>query len=350
MKNEIKKIKIDKNVAKFIMQIIIIAIAGLLGGCAFKTFFESVDIIPTGVSGFSLVVHNLFLKGDINIPTSIIYLVINAILFIIALKVFGWKFLVLSAVGIGCYTLSMQFGAIPGLADIPADDVDKLLYCIVGGMIMGLCIGLALRFGGSTGGSDVLGAIINKFYPTIKTGYCLLGINAIVIILSVISTGSLYIGLYALIMTIISSMATNLVLDDSKRVVSFYIICDKEKEIAEAILDKFHRGVTKIDVEGMFSHKEKAMLLSLIPKGQAHEMKKIIKEIDENAFVFSSAVTETLGDGNFMKESSVFKHKVTNSKNLVKNNQKFKIKMNVTKEKILKRKRKYKCFTKKTDF
>lgn len=344
MEKKTKKLKIDKNVARFIMQIVIVAFAGLLGGIAFKTFFESVDIIPTGISGFSLVVHNLFLKGNINIPTSVIYLVINVVLFIVALRVFGWKFLVLSGVGISCYTLSMQFGAIPGLADV--ENADLLLYCIVGGMIMGLTIGLALRYGGSTGGSDVLGALINKFFPAIKTGYCLLGINAVVIVLSVISTGSLYIGLYALIMTIISSMATNLVLDDSKRVVSFYIICDKDKEIAEAILNRFHRGVTKVDAEGMFSHKEKAMLLSLIPKGQAHEMKKLIKEIDENAFVFSAAVTETLGDGNFMKEASIFKHKVVGAKEFLKTNAKYSIKTKVTKEKILKRKKKYHCYKK----
>lgn len=346
MEKKTKKFKVDKNTAKFIIQIIMVAFAGLLGGAAFKTFFESVDIIPTGISGFSLIVHNLFLKGDINIPTSIIYFVINTIIFIVALKVFGWKFLVISAVGIGCYTISMQFGAIPGLADIPADDVDKLLYAIVGGMIIGLTIGVALRYGGSTGGSDVLGALINKFFPAIKTGYCLLGINAVVIVLSVVSTGSLYIGLYALIMTIISSMATNLVLDDSKRVVSFYIICDKDKEVAEAILNRFHRGVTKIDAEGMFSHKEKAMLLSLIPKGQAHEMKKLVKEIDENAFVFSSTVTETLGDGNFMKETSIFKNKVLGATKTLKKQAKYSLKTKVAKEKILKRKRKYHCYQK----
>ena len=334
-----KKYAFNKNIYKFISQILIIAFAGILGGSAFKTFFESVGIIPTGLSGFSLVIHNLFLKANISIPTSVIYLLINTILFAVALKVFGWKFLVLSGVGIGFYTLGMQFGAIPGIADV--DNPDLLLYCIVGGMIMGLTIGLALRFGGSTGGSDVAGALINKYFPAIKTGYCLLGLNAIVIILSVVSTGSLYIGLYALIMTIISSLATNLVLDDSKRVVSFYIICDKDNEIAEAILNRFHRGVTKLDAQGVFSKKEKSMLLSLIPKGQAHEMKKLIKEIDPNAFVFSSAVTETLGDGNFMKEASIFKNKILNAHENIKIN--FTYKRYNTNIKALKKKTKYKA-------
>ena len=341
-KNDIKK----EEITKFIVQILVVAVAGLVGGCAFQNFFESADIIPTGLSGFSLIIHNLLASAGVNIATSIIYLVINSILFLFALKVFGWKFLLLSAVGISFYTLSMQFGAIPGIADV--ESPDRLLYAIVGGMIMGLTIGLALRFGGSTGGSDISGAILNKYFPKIKTGYCLLAINGVVIILSFITTGDLYIGLYAIIMTIISSLATNLVLDDSKRVVSFYIICDKDKEIAEAILSTFHRGVTKLDAQGMFSGKDKTMLLSLIPKGQAHEMKKLIRGIDENAFVFSSTVTETLGDGDFIKEMSIFKHKIISAKNIVKNNKKYIYKGKLIKQKIFKRKNKFKLFIKNT--
>ena len=92
MENKIKnkKFKINQNTSKFIIQIITIAFAGLVGGCAFKTFFESVGIIPTGLSGFSLIIHNLISNAGVEIPTSVIYLIINAISFLIALKVFGW--------------------------------------------------------------------------------------------------------------------------------------------------------------------------------------------------------------------------------------------------------------------
>lgn len=332
---KIKNLKLNNDITKFILQALAIAVAGLIGGCAFKTFFESAGIIPTGLSGFSLIIHNLFLKGNINLPTSAIYLIINSVIFLVALKVFGWKFLLLSGIGIGFYTLAMQFGDFSYLLIIDdSQSTDLLLYCIVGGLIMGLTIGVALRCGGSTGGSDIAGALINKFFPSIKTGYCLLGINAIVIILSVVTSGSFMMGLYALVSTIISSMATNLVLDDSKQVVAFYIICDKPQEIADAILTRFKRGVTKLDAQGMFSHKEKTMLLSLIPKGQAHDMKKLVKKVDENAFVYSSTVTETLGDGDFMKEQSIFKNKVNLAKIKLKTTNKY-IKSKKTK-KILK--------------
>ena len=343
MKKKTNPLLGKESMSKLALQILCVAFAGVLGGVTFKTFFESTGIIPTGLSGFSLIIHNLFLRGDINIPTSIIYLVINIVIFAFALKVFGWKFLLLSGVGIGFYTLGMQFGAIPGIANLPVDEIDRLLYCIVGGMLFGFSVGLALRFGGSTGGSDIAGALINKHFPKIKTGYCLLFINAVVLILGVVTTGEIVIGLYALVTTVLSSMATNLVLDDSKRVVAFYIICDKDEEIAQAILEKFHRGVTRMEAEGMFSKKKKTMLLSLIPKLQAHEIKRLVNEIDENAFVYSSAVTETLGDGDFMKEVSIFKNKVKKARSNIKNADKLTLNSAVVKEKIFKKRRKYRA-------
>ena len=85
------------------------------------------------------------------------------------------------------------------------------------------------------------------------------------------------------------------------------------------------------------------MLLSLIPKLQAHEIKRLVNEIDENAFVYSSAVTETLGDGDFMKEVSIFKNKVKKARSNIKNADKLTLNSAVVKEKIFKKRRKYRA-------
>lgn len=330
--------KQKKNIKTFILQIVMVALSALVGGVAFKSFFESAGIIPTGLSGLSMIIRNALISIGVTLPTSVIYLIINFFLFIFAFKIFGWKFLILSSVGIAFYTLGMQFGAIPVIAH--AETIDLLLYAVVGAMLGGLSVGVAMKFGGSTGGSDIAGVIINRYFPKIKTGYCLLMINVVVLTLSVLTAG-LQTGLYALVVAVINSLATNLVLDGSKRVVAYYIICDKAEEIAEAILERYHRGVTKIDGEGMFSKKEKKILLCLVPNDQAGDMKKLVSNIDENSFVFSAPVTETVGDGNFMKESSIFKNKVKNSKLNLKNNKKY---QRHNKIKKLKLKRKQKKF------
>lgn len=306
MREEKIKSKQTREVLKFLLTVLGVAVIGFVGGCAFKTFFESQDIIPTGMSGFALIIHNLIFQAGLNIPTAIIYLVLNAIVFLLALKSFGWKFLVLSGVGMGAYTLAMQFGLISAIIATP----DKLLFAIVGGLLSGLCVGLALRLGGSTGGSDVLGALVNHKFPKIKTGYCILGFNILVLILSVATSG-IQTGLYAVLVSLISSLATNFVLDSAKSVVAYHIVCDKGDEIAQAIMTKYHRGVTEIDVRGAYSLTDKKMLLVLIPSSQAVEMKKLISSIDEKAFVFSSLVTETIGQGNFLKEKSVLQNRIT---------------------------------------
>lgn len=311
-----------KDIKKLIIKILIVGIVSTIGGAAFKNFFVASDfggtgrIIPTGFSGLAEIIRIGILHLGVDVPTSLIYLALNVILFAFAFRIMGWKFLLLTGVGMACYTIGMQFIEIPAL--VSAASQDKLLSCVVGASITGLTIGVAVKFGGSTGGSDIAGVIINRYFPKIKTGYCFLIINAVVLTLSVI-VGGLQTGLYALVVAVVNAVATNIVLDGSKRVVAFYIICDKDEEIAEAILHKYNRGVTRLEAVGMFSKKNKAVLLCLVPQDNSREMKKLVAQIDENAFVFSAPVTETVGDGNFMKEMSIFKNKIRKARPQLKN-------------------------------
>lgn len=333
MKAKIKtKFKKDEKL-RFAWQVFMVALGGIIGGFSFKSFFEPASIIPTGLSGLAQIIHNLLLQAGVNVATSIIYLVINIIIFLFALKLFGWRFIVLTLVGLGTYTLAMQFFEIPAITS-QADDV--LLFAIIGGFLYGAGVGVAYRYGGSTGGSDVLAVIINKYFPKIKRGVCILFINIVVIALTVITSG-LSTGLYAIIVAVIASWATDFILDKIKKVRAFYIICDDAETISQALLNEYHRGVTRIEGEGMFSKKKKTILLSLIPDVQTEELRAIVEKIEPNAFVFSNIVSETYGDGSFLKEQSIFKNKIRKSPSLLKTEQKFDRKANVRKEKILKK-------------
>ncbi len=333
-KLDTNRLKKDKNL-RFVLQIIMVALAGVIGGFSFCSFFEPAGIIPTGLSGLAQIIHNLFEQGGINIATSIIYLIINVFLFVFALRMFGYKFIILTLVGLSTYTLSMQFLSIPA---ITSQSSDILLFSIVGGALYGFGVGIAYRYGGSTGGSDILAVIINKYFPRVKRGICILFINVVVIILTVITSG-LSTGLYAIIVSVISSWGTDFVLDKIKRVRAFYIICDKDEEISEAILNAYHRGVTRIDGQGMFSKKDKSILLTLIPDVQTEELRAIVQSIEPNAFVFSNIVSETYGDGKFLKEQSLFKNKISKANSFLKQSKKIDIKREA--KKIIKSKRLY---------
>ncbi len=289
------------------VEIFAVIIGSFIAGLAFPTFFLPAQIIPSGLSGIALLIAEGLGSADF---TSIIYLILNLILFLFALKLFGWKFIMLTLIGLGAYTLAMEFFAVPGISN-PVDQPQhfQLLYSIIGGGLAGVGQGIAFRMGGSTGGSDIAAKIINKFFPKIKTGVGVLIINFIVITTTVIVKGW-QTALYAIIVAVISTITCDMVLDGAKTVKAFYIICDKDQEIADKILKAFHRGVTVIPAQGKFSGKEKKMLLCLIANYQEREMKEIVKETDKNAFVFSTTVTETLGDGYFMKEASIHKNKM----------------------------------------
>ena len=336
MKTSIKKkLQKDKNL-RFAWQIFMVAVAGVIGGFSFCSFFEPAQIIPTGLSGLAQIIHNLLFQVGVDLATSLIYLIINAIIFVFALKFFGIKFIILTLVGLGTYTLSMQFMAIPAITSQASSD--PLLFSIVGGALYGFGVGIACRYGGSTGGSDVLAVIINKYFPRVKRGICILFINMVVIVLAVATSG-MSTALYAIIVAVIGSWGTDFILDKVKKVRAFYIICDKDEEIANALLRQYHRGVTRIDGQGMFSKKDKAVLLTLIPDVQTEELRAIVKDIEPNAFVFSNVVSETYGDGTFLKEQSVFKNKILKSPNILKSSIKTERVQLVKKKKFLRKKK-----------
>lgn len=337
-KSVIRKINIrnhyrDNEPFKFAMQVIGVIIGSIICGLCFPTFFRAADIIPSGLSGIALIIaEKVFGNAGL---TSIVYLGINLLLFIVALRLFGWKYIVLSLIGLGFYTLSLQYFAIPEIStplqSFPEFADYRVVYALIGGAISGLGQGLAFRMGGSTGGSDVLANIMNRLNPRIKTGVAVLIINIIVITITVITNGW-QTALYAVIISVISTITCDLVLDGKKTVRAFYIICDKDQEISEKILARFHRGVTLIPAQGEFSKKEKKMLLCLVANTQAREMKEIVQSTDRNAFVFSVSVNETLGDGYFMREASNRKRKISKAQSLVKQNLDIKVMKNRPKD------------------
>ncbi len=316
-----KKIKSNKYL-KFAFQIITIIAGCFVMGAAYNCFYTPNSITPSGFMGLSTIISTLLSWANINISASIIYLIINVFLFVISLKLFGWRFGVLTLVGIGAFTLASEFATIPPLIIISDE---PLLQAIIGGALAGTGCGIVFRAGGSTGGSDIVAVILNKYFPKIKTGYCGFIVGAVIVVLSMIING-VALGFYAMIGIFINAKATDMVLDGSKSVRAFYIICDKDKEVSEKILNTFHRGVTRLNVEGAFSNKEKRMLLCLVTNEQAPAMKSIIKEADPNSFVFSTSVKETLGESFFLREASERKNKIRNASPTIKNNNKYKLK------------------------
>lgn len=259
---------------------------------AFNVFLQPNNISPSGFSGLSSVLCFLLAKIGIVIPVSVMYLLLNVILYVIAYKLLGKKFALMALIGIGSYSLFIEL-----VSYIPLVVRNDLLLCaIYGGGIMGFGIGLVLRCNGSTGGGDLLALIIRSKTHILTTGQIMLSINILVLALSCIAYG---LGplMYSIITIVISSTVTDLVIEGATGVRAYYIFTSKKQEVCDAIYKEIKRGVTEIKAEGMYTHTEKDILLCLINKYRAPRLKAIISKIDSDAFVFCTSVSEVIGRG-----------------------------------------------------
>ena len=308
---------ITNKYARIAFQILLLAVGSAIICLGYNCFYTPHDFTPSGFSGLATILSVLLSRVGINIGSSIIYLGLNVILVILAFIFFGWKFAIMTLMGIGIFTLCLEYVYIPAL--VPADPT---ISALVGGAIVGVGGGIIFRSGGCTGGSDVVVLLLNKYFPNIKTGQCSMIINLVVIVLSVITFG-INCAFYTIVAIFIAGKMMDTILNGSKGVRAFYIICDKEEAVAEKILQTFNRGVTKLNAEGAFSHKQKTMLLCLVTNEQARRMKLIVHEADPNSFMFSTSVREAMGETMFIREVSQRKHQLLNAQIDLKTENKF---------------------------
>ena len=275
-----------------IINVLFIILGTVIMAFAFNIFLFPNDISPSGFSGLSAIFSILLAKVGIKISTSVIYLALNAILYLIAYKLLGKKFAIMALIGILSFSVALELVAL-----IPWVVTGDLLLCsIYGAGIMGFGIGLVLRNNGSTGGSDLLALIVRSKTHILTTGQIMMSINIIVLILSCVTYGFGPL-MYSIITLALSSVVTDFVIDGATGVRAYYVFTTKKEEVCKAIYDQIGRGVTEIKAEGMYTHTEKDILLCLLNKYRAPLLKNIVQNIDADAFVFCTPVSEVIGRG-----------------------------------------------------
>ena len=281
----------NKNLAFFVDSLLVIA-GGFLMALGFNLFLFPSEILPSGFSGISTIISVLFQRYlNVNVSMAVVYIILNIILYICALKFMGKRFAVLSLIGVITYTLYVQFVKFDiGMA------IDPLLFAFYGGLLSGVGTGIMIRGRGSTGGSELLACIINKKAPTISVGTVLICINAVVILASVLVYG-ISSALYSLISIYLTGKVADIVVAGVQSVRAYYIISSKNEEIAKRIIGEVARGVTGINVSGMYTKVSQTMLLVLVNRAQVPHLKYIVADVDNGAFMFSSPVSEAMGKG-----------------------------------------------------
>lgn len=263
-----------------------LALGTFLLAVGLALFLEPNTIAPGGVTGFAIV-----LKQVTNIPVYITNLVINIPLFIIGIiilgKNFGWKTLYATVL------LSVFLKIIP----INEITTDLLLASIFGGLISGVGLGIVFKVGGTTGGTDLAGSIFNKILPSFSVSTFMMALDLIVVIFAGIVDKRVETALYSVIALFITVKVIDLILEGMTYVKAFLIISNKPEEISNRIIEDLDRGVTLLRGKGMYTKEERDVLLCVVNRYQFTKTKNIVHEIDPNAFIMVTELSEVLGEG-----------------------------------------------------
>ncbi len=278
----------DKKI-QFLQEFLLLTIGCFLMALSLSVFFEPHLIAPGGITGLSIVINSIS-----GIPLWILNLCFNIPLFIVAYKILSKKDIIKTLLGVVLLTLFLNITS--KLSSLNAT-TDPLLACIAGSVLTGIGLGIIFRINGTTGGTDLIGLLVNKFLPSISIAV-LMGIaDFIVVVLSGIASNEIEIALYSGFSLFLIVKVTDFVVDGFNYSKSFTIISNRPKEITNSIMDELGRGVTLLKGEGGFTKDEKDVLLVVVSKRQVVTLKKIIKSIDPYAFIIISDVHEALGEG-----------------------------------------------------
>jgi uncharacterized membrane-anchored protein YitT (DUF2179 family) len=163
--------------------------------------------------------------------------------------------------------------------------------------LSGAGLGLVLLGGATTGGTDIIAKLICKRFPTFSIGRLILIADVFVIALAVVVFHNLYTGLYSVIALYASSLVIDSLLEGVDFAKTIFIITNKDREIADAVMKNLKRGVTGLYGEGMYTGNKKTVLLCTLKKNQIPKLKELVVRIDPNAFVITTDVREVIGDG-----------------------------------------------------
>lgn len=246
-------------------------------------------IAAGGVSGLATITYYLW-----GWPVSWVMLMLNLPLFLACLWTFGSRYGAKSLFGAAFISIMVEFWQT--VAKLEPLTTNPFLASIYGGVIAGIGMGLAFRFGGNTGGTDLAAQLLKRF-TGISVGTGLLLLDGTVIVLAGLVFHSTELALFAIITLFLTSKTIDGVLEGFGYAKAAFIISDHVGEIAPLILSELERGATGLSGRGFYSMQKKEVILCVISRAEVAKLKELVKGVDPRAFIIISDVREVLGEG-----------------------------------------------------
>ena len=265
---------------------------GTVVGSAIMAFGTSSFLLPNqlssgGFAGVATITYYL-----LKIPMGAMILILNIPLFIFAGYRIGKEFFVKSIIGTASLSLFIDI-----LDKYPPITTDRFLACIYGGVIIGIGTAIILKVNSSTGGTELIANIIKTYNPYIIMSKYLTMIDIIIVALNVLFFKEVEIGLYSAIAIYLYGKMIDIIFEGVYYTKLLLIISEKSEEISKQIENNIKRGVTGLYGKGMYSNKDKLVLICAAPRGDISKIKEVAKKIDKNCFIVVANAREVLGEG-----------------------------------------------------
>lgn len=264
-----------------------IALGTFILAIAINVFMAPNKVSAGGITSLGTILLHLF-----GVRISVTNLVCNVVLFIFGFRKLGRYAVAQTASGIVLLSLFLEV-----TSKIPVYTGDILIASVAGGVLMGTGVGLVVRQGASTGGSDFAGLILKRLLPHIPLATLIMLIDCAIVLASGIVFRSFPVTFYSVLSLFVCSLLTDQIMTfgDSAKMVQ--IFSSHTQEITEHIIKDFERGVTGIHCVGMFEKNETLMLECIVKPRELPLYLNMVRSIDKNAFVIIANVQEVLGEG-----------------------------------------------------
>ena len=249
-------------------------------------FYIPNRIVTGGVSGISAILYTL------GIPPGIVYFSINILLVLISFKVLGKRFALHSALSTVALSVLVQF-----FSEFPPLSDNLFIASFFGSLISGFGTALTFSENFNTGGSDIIGRLIQKKVPYFPIGRLLLIIDGVIISISLVIFKNTELALYGIFGLIVSSIVIDYFMDRLNSSKLALVVTEKGEEISAAIIANSRRGVTILDAKGAYSKSGKKLLVCAIKNRQMPDFHKMIRTADKNAFIIFLKSEKIFGSG-----------------------------------------------------
>lgn len=289
------KVLTMESVLKTVKEYFLMAIGMMLYSFGWIGCILPVDGTGGGAAGLSLVLCNALSNIGVTMQIGTMVFFLNAVLLLVAGFIVGWNFGVKTIFCVVVISLGMNFWQ----DVLPAGDflhLERILAVILGGILAGVGIAMCFAQGGSTGGTDIVAMIINK-YHTVSYGKILIYSDFLIIGSTLLVGYHIDTVIYGYVMTAVVGYTVDMIMAGNQQSSQLLIVTRDYEKMADAIAQNAHRGVTLIDSEGWYSKEKSKIVMVVCRKRESTTILKFVKSIDPEAFITVGSVMGVYGKG-----------------------------------------------------